>query len=363
MIMTKKIQLITLSGILIVLASCGNNDADKKIPDRPVEKRYTTMALQTRQIAGNVQLPGVMQPFQFVQLFPKVNGFIKNVPVDRGSIVRKGQLLITLEAPEIEQQVAAANLKYTQAEATYITSKDRYRRLLETSKTPGTISPFDLDAARSTMQGDSATAQGEYANYKAQQTMRSYLTVTAPFDGVITERNVHPGALAGPGADNTTPMLVLQQLSKLRLVVSIPEQYVTQVKDGDKVHYKINALPGQDFTGTISRSSESLSSNYRSETIEIDVLNPVDKFKPGMYAEVVLPTSGSTNAFVVPKSAIVTTTERKYVVVADNNIAKWVDISEGNQATDSTEIFGNLHNGDEVVTNAGYGIKEGMAIR
>ena len=234
---------------------------------------------------------------------------------------------------------------------------------METSKTPGTVSPFDLDAARSTMQGDSATAQGEYANYKAQVTMRSYLTVTAPFDGVITERNVHPGALAGPEAEHAKPMLILQQLSKLRLVVDIPEQYVTQITDGDKVHYKINALPGEDFTGTVSRSSESLSNNYRSETIEIDVLNPNNKFKPGMYAEVVLPTSGSENAFVVPKSEIVTTTERKYVIVADNNIAKWVDISEGNQANDSTEIFGNLHNGEEVVTNAGYQVKEGMTIR
>jgi len=361
--MINKIQLIVAFGIITFLASCGSSDENNKIPDKQVEKKYTTMTLQMRQIRGNVQLPGVMQPYQFVQLFPKVNGYIKYVPVDRGSIVKTGQLLITLEAPEIEQGVAAANLKYTQAQATYITSKDRYRRLLETSKTPGTVSPFDLDAARSTMQGDSATTQGEYANYKAQVTMRNYLTVTAPFDGVITERNVHPGALAGPGAENAKPMLVLQQLSKLRLVVDIPEQYVTQVKNGDKVHYKINALPGQDFTGIISRSSESLSNNYRSETIEIDVLNPNDKFKPGMYAEVVLPTSGSTNAFVVPKSAIVTTTERKYVIVADNNIAKWVDISEGNQGNDSTEVFGNLHDGEEVITNASYQVKEGMTIR
>ncbi len=278
------------------------------------------MQLQQRRISGNVQLPGVMQPFEFVQLFPKINGFVKAVNVDRGSVVKKGQVLITLEAPEVEQQVAAAKLKYTQAEATYITSKDRYRRLLETSHTPGTISPYDLDAAAAKMQGDSATAQGEYANYKAQETMKSYLTVSAPFDGVITERNVHPGALAGPGAENAKPMLVLQQLSKLRLVVDIPEQYAAQVNDGEEVHYKANALPGVDFTGKVSRSSQSLSSNYRSETIEIDVQNTDDKFKPGMYAEVVLPTSGNANAFVVPKSAVVSTTERRYVVVANNNI-------------------------------------------
>jgi len=356
-------QILASLVITIIFTSCGDKEDTKKTAAPPAAIKYNTMLLSPRQISGNVQLPGVMQPFQFVQLFPKVSGFIKNVPVDRGSVVRQGQLLITLEAPEIEQAVAEAKLKYTQAEATYITSKDRYRRLLETSQTPGTISPYDLEAAETQKQGDSATAQGAYASYKAEETMRSYLTITAPFDGVITERNVHPGALAGPGTQNAKPMLVLQQLSKLRLVVDIPEQYAEQVKDGDLVHYKVNALPGEDFAGKVSRSSHSLSSNYRSETIEIDVLNPEDTFKPGMYAEVVLPTSGNANAYVVPKSAVVTTTEKKYIIAVNNNIAKWVDISEGNQSADSIEIFGNLHTGDEVIVNASYQVKDGQLVK
>jgi membrane fusion protein, multidrug efflux system len=356
----KQISIIIL---LITIASCGEKDEAKK-PEQPKEAAtFKTTFVQQRQISGNVQLPGVLQPFEFVTLYPKLSGFVKNVSVDRGSVVRKGQLLVQLEAPEIEQQVAAAKLKYTQAEATYITSKDRYRRLLETSHTPGTISPFDLDAAASKMQGDSATAQGEYANYKAQESMRSYLTVTAPFDGVITERNVHPGALVGPGVQNAKPMLVLQQLSDLRLVVDVPEQYASQVKKGDKVHYKVNAIPGKEFTGEVSRSSQSLSNNFRSETIEIDVKNTDNFFKPGMYAEVVLPTSGNTNAFILPKSCVVTTTEHKYVIAVQNNEAKRIDVSEGNQANDSMEVFGNLHDGDEVVLNASYQIKDGQKVK
>ena len=362
--MQRIFQLSAFLFIIIVLISCGDNEENKKAAPPQVAAAFKTMALQQRQISGNVQLPGVMQPFQFVQLFPRISGFVKSVYVDRGSVVKQGQVLIVLEAPEIEQQVAAAKLKYTQAEAAYITSKDRYRRLLETSHTPGTVSPFDLEAAASKMQGDSATSQGEYANYKAQETMKAYLTITAPFDGVLTERNVHPGALAGPSAQNAKPMLVLQQLSLLRLVVEIPEQYATQIKNGDEVHYKINAIPGEDFKGAVSRSSQSLGNTYRSMTIEIDVENTGNKFKPGMYAEVVLPTSGSANAFVIPKSAVVITTERKYIImVDDNNHAKWVDVSEGNQSADSTEIFGNLHNGVVVITNASYQVKDGGVVK
>ena len=362
--MQRLFQLSIVLFVILAITSCSDKEEPKKAAATSVEANFRTMALQPRQISGNVQLPGVMQPFQFVQLFPRISGFVKSVYVDRGSVVKQGQVLILLEAPEIEQQVAAAKLKYTQAEAAYITSKDRYRRLLETSHTPGTVSPYDLEAAASKMQGDSATSQGEYANYKAQESMKAYLTITAPFDGVITERNVHPGALAGPSAQNAKPMLVLQQLSRLRLMVDIPEQYATQIKNGDEVHYKINAIPGEDFKGTVSRSSQSLGNTYRSETIEIDADNTGNKFKPGMYAEVVLPTSGNVNAFVVPKSAIVTTTERKYIIIVDGNSrAKWIDVSEGNQSTDSTEIFGNLHNGDAVITNANYQLKDGGEVK
>ena len=358
--MKYKIQIAIAVIVTMFLASCDENKPEKKT-EVPASKaaEYKTMELSTRPISGNLRLPGVLQPYQFVQLFPRISGFVKTVCVDRGTVVRKGQVLITLEAPEIEQQVAQAKLKFTQAEATYIISKDRYRRLLETSNTPGTISSFDLAAAASKMRGDSATAQGEYANYKAQETMKSYLVIAAPFDGVITERNVHPGALAGPGAQNAKPMLVLQQSSMLRLVVDIPEQYAAQVKNGDKVSYKINALPGQDFSGLISRSSQSLGSTYRSEAVEIDVRNADDKLKPGMYTEVLIPTSGSTNAFVVPRSAVVTTTERKYVIAARDGRSEWVDVSEGNQSNDSVEIFGRLHSSDKIITNPSYRIKEG----
>lgn len=354
----RSLTIIVLAGLLF-FASCGQEQEHKKKDESSAPKIYKTMQLQMRAIGSNVQLPGVLEPFEFVQIYPKVNGFVKTVLVDRGSVVKKGQILLTLEAPEIEQQVAAAKLKYTQAEAIYVTSRDRYHRLLETSKTPGTVAAYDLDAAESKMRGDSATAQGEYSNFKAQETIKSYLTVAATFDGVITERNVHPGALAGPGSQNAKPMLVLQQQSKLRLVVNIPEQYSAQVNDGDKVHFKVNALPGQDFKGTVSRSSQSLSNNYRTETIEIDVQNPDNVFKPGMYAEVTLPTSGNTNAYVVPKSAVVTTTERRYVIAKQNGAAHLVNVTQGNEHADSTEVFGNLQNGDVIVTNGSYQIKEG----
>ncbi|MBA3827941.1 MAG: efflux RND transporter periplasmic adaptor subunit [Taibaiella sp.] len=346
---------------ITALSACSHTE--KKTAKAVATTHYDLITLTPHQVNGSVRLPGVMQPFQFVQLYPKVSGFVKAITVDRGSIVHKGQVLLRLQAPEIEEQVSAAKLKYTEAHAQYLMSMDRYQRLKETSNTPGTVSPYDLSSARSKMMGDSATAQGQYANYNAQRDMYSYLTVTAPFDGVITERNVHPGALLGPGMQNAKPMLVLQQQSKLRLIVNIPEQYSAQVNNGDAVHYTVNALPGRDFGGTIARAAGALSNSFRSETIEVDVPNTTGILKAGMYAEVVLPIKGSATAFALPASTVITTTERKYVVAVNNGQAKYMDVTIGNQQGDTVEVFGTLEKNTQIIRNPTYQIKDGSIIK
>lgn len=354
----KHILQISLTSCCIVgLFACGQ--PEKKEHNAKPKQSYKIISLSQQQLNEALQLPGEMEPFQFVQLFPKVSGFVRDVLVDRGTEVHKGQVLIRLEAPELAEHSAAARLKYQAAQAVFLTSKDRYMRLVQTSATQGAVSPYDLSSARSHMIADSVTYQGELSNYHATEDMKQYLVVTAPFDGVITERNVHPGALVGPGAQNGKPMLVLQQQSKLRMMVNVPEQYSMQVRDKDRVSFTVNAMPGKVFDGVISRSSGSLNDNFRSETIEIDVDNSHHQFKAGMYAEVSLKAAGSVNAFVLPKAAIVTTTEKKYVVTIENGKVHLIDVSEGNQHDGDIEVFGQLKPGEQIVANPSYKIKEG----
>lgn len=355
-------KLLYILCIAVVLAAC-NSESEKKVSVKKEKKKsLETITLEPKAMSEGIQLPGVMEAFEWVQIFPKISGFVKDVYVDRGSNVHKGSVLLKLEAPEIEEHLAASKLKYVEAQAVYYASKDKYFRLKETSKTPGTVSPYDLSTARAKMMADSATVQGELANYKAQQALAGYLDVRAPFDGVITERNVHPGALVGPGAQNAKPMLILQQQSKLRMVINVPEEYSMQLSKNGIVQFHVNALPGQTFTGTLARSANSLNEHYRSEAVEVDIPNSDHKFIPGMYAEVVLPASGNHNAFVVPESAVITTTDRKYIVIVKDNRTKLVDVTVGHQQNDSIEIFGELKQGDKVVVNGSYEIKDGEAI-
>jgi RND family efflux transporter MFP subunit len=350
--------------VVIAFAACHQQENKQADKPAPAAKQWELGEVVEKPLSSFINLPGELRPFEIVQLYPKVNGFVKEVSVDRGSVVHKGQVLLRLEAPEIEQQYYAAKSKYLQVYAMFLASKDGYERLVMTSRTPGTVPAHDLEMARTKMMADSAMSEGEMANYRGLDATRNYLVVQAPFDGVITERNVHPGALVGPNLKtDDKPMLVLEEQNKLRLVVNIPEVYSNELSDKSVISFQVSTLPGKIFKGTISRSSGSLNSRYRSEAVEIDVNNAQRLLKPGMYAEVILPIERKQPSLVVLKSAIVTSTERKYVICVKEGKSEWVDVQEGNTRNDSTEIFGELHAGDKVITNATDQIKNGVAIK
>jgi RND family efflux transporter MFP subunit len=325
---------------------------------------YVLGEITETEIGSDVHLPGALRPFETVDVYPKVNGFVKEIPVDRGSRVKPGDLLLRLEAPEIEQQYMAAKAKYLQAYSLSLASKDDYERLMVANKMPGTVSAHDLELAKAKMTADSATSQAEMANYKALGATRDYLTVTAPFEGVITERNVHPGALVGPNLkSDDKPMVVLQQESRLRLVIDVPEVYSNQLTEHELVSFRVSTLPGKVFRGAISRVAGSLNMKYRSEAIEVDVKNENGQLKPGMYAEVDLPVQRNSHSMVVPAAAVVVSQERKYIITVDGGKAHWVDVVTGNSRNDSTEVFGDLSPHARIIVNANDEIRDGSPVQ
>ena len=314
-----------------------------------------------KALSSSVRLPGQLNPFNQVNIFPRVNGFVKDIFVDRGTEVKKGQLLLTLEAPEMESQLQAANSRYLQVQESANASREKYQRLKEAASEPGSVSPLDLDNAISRMKADEAITQAEKSNVSSVKTMQGYLRIYAPFDGVIVQRNVSPGALVSPGKVTDQPMLILQDTRKMRLEVAIPENYVDKVDLKQAVTFTFNAMPGVQQTAKISRSANALGS-MRSEAIEIDVINKAGDLKPGMYAEVEIPMLSGAKSLLVPNGAIVRSTEREYVIAVRNKKACLVDVKEGLTNKDKTEVFGNLKPEDHVITRANDDIKEGDEI-
>jgi membrane fusion protein (multidrug efflux system) len=358
-----KTKIIILCASACFLAACSGNEKPVDLTEAKASgnKKYETGTITEKALSSYARLPGQLNPFNEVNLFPKANGFVKQIFVDRGSQVKKGQLLIILEAPEMESQLQAATSRYLQAQETANASKEKYNRLKQAAAEPGSVSPLDLDNAVSRMKSDMAIANAERSNMQSVKTMQGYLSIYAPFDGTIVQRNVSPGALVAPGKATDQPMLVLQDTRKLRLEVAIPEDYVDKVDLKQVVSFTFNAMPGKEHTAKISRSANALG-NMRSEAIEIDVINKDGQLKPGMYAEVKIPMLSGAKSLLVPNTAIVRSTEREYVITVRDGKAKLVDIKEGLAGKDSTEVFGALVPTDIIVTQAGDDIKDGTVI-
>lgn len=342
-----------------ILLGCAEKkkETTAKAAEKIASAAYETAVVETGGVATLIKLPAQLAAWQEVSIFPKVNGYVKTVSVDVGSLVGAGQNLMSLEAPELEQAATQAKEKYARTKADYAIDREHYQRLLEAAKTAGAVSTLDISTYKAKMEADSAVSNAEKANWQMQQIMLGYLRVTAPFAGVITERNVHPGALVST-AGKEKPMLELKQVNHLRLQVDVPEAVAAAIQKQDTVYFYVSALQGERLSGFISRRSKNINAQYRSERMEIDVPNPKGKLAPGMYADVVLHSKGNAAALLVPATAVVTSTERKYVlVIRDGKISK-VDVSTGNQTASKTEIFGNLKAGEKVVLKATDEIRE-----
>ncbi|NMH27764.1 efflux RND transporter periplasmic adaptor subunit [Flavobacterium silvaticum] len=353
--------LIVIASALVV--ACGKKEEENKpAADAPMPA-LETVAVTKEKFSTEMRVPAELTGFKQVDIYAKVTGFVKELKVDIGSEVKEGQLLIVLEAPEISSQLSAAESRYKSLEAVYIASKGTYNRLFETSKVEGTISKNELELADAKKNSDYAQFQAAKASYAEVQNYRNYLQIRAPFTGVVSARNINLGAYVGPsGKGSDLPMVTIQQQDKLRLSVFVPEQFSGYLKDGDALKFQVKSLPGQEFDAKIARMSGALDARLRSERVEMDVINKAN-LKPGMIAEVVLPLNAPDSTMVVPKSAVVTSSEGVYVLLADNGLTKRVDVQKGRELEDKVEIFGDLPKGAQVVKLGSEEIKDGTPLK
>jgi membrane fusion protein, multidrug efflux system len=357
-----KILLILAIPAVLLGAGCSDNKAAENKPAPPSKPHYQTAEVEAHPVEQAIKLPAQLAAFLQVDIFPKVNGYVTTVLVDVGSHVRQGQLLMTLEAPELVQATAEAKEKYARAVADYTIDKENYERLNQASHTPGAISPMDLATDRAKAQADSALANSEKANWQMQEAMMDYLKVRAPFTGVITIRNVHPGALVD-ATNKSIPMLELKQVDHLRLQVDIPETIAATLRNNDTLSFYLSALPGQRMTARIARKSMNINAQYRTERVEADVYNHDELLSPGMYADVTFDSKGNRNALSVPLSAVVISTESKYVIAVRGGKTVQVEVSTGNESKGRVEIVGAIKAGEQVIAPANDEIKEGIEVR
>lgn len=409
---SKKARIVpTALGCLLVLSGCG---AQKLESSQQVEqqKAQGTRTIATTKVVSQlvnreIVLPADLVSFRDIMIYPKVPGFIDWIGVDRGSVVKKGDLLIRMTAPElpaqskqsveqasaaradatqIEQDLAATKEQLEAAKAKAKASLDTAERMKGASLSySGIIAGNDLEIAQKNAEADAATTSSLEKKTKAIEAqlrsfetrhkaavqaanstrdIQSYLQIRAAFDGVVTERNVHEGSFVHPPATDTAsiPLLRLQQLSLLRLVVPIPEMDVSGIEPGASVKFTVSAFPGQTFSGTLHRIAKAVDINTRTMAVELDVRNVDQKLTPGMFAEVIWPVRRTQPTLLVPQTSIVKNTERTFVVRVNNGVVNWVDVKPGLSADNLVEVFGDLHAGDEIAIRGSDELRNGMHV-
>lgn len=302
-----------------------------------------------RKLATIDYLPAELTSYQSVAIYPRVSGFVEKIPVDRGSVVRRGQLLARLSAPELLAQRAEADAKASADRATY-------QRLKEAAKTKGAVAENELELAEDALKADSERV-------RSLETLEGYLTIRAPFDGIITERDVHPGALVGPpSSSGAVPIVRIEENDHLRLTVPVPERDVGAIKEGVTAEFTVSTWPGERFTGTIARVSHSVDKSTRTMPVELDVNNRDGRLAPGMFAEVRWPVHRDVATLFVPASAVAETMEKVFVDAVRDGRVRCVVVKRGQTQDDLVEVFGDLRQGDLVAVRGSEELAEGTRV-
>jgi membrane fusion protein, multidrug efflux system len=371
----KPYQLLILIALSGLIYSCGAGGTGEN-STRDAEDQYELITLKKSTLSGYFSLPGELKPFEAVNIYPKASGFVRKVNVDRGSRVKRNEVLAEIDAPEIIAEMAASKAAAQAAEGEVLkagslweTSKDQYDRLLKTSQTQGAVSAGDLLQVSNKMKEDSSlylAAQSQLEASKsmlrASEQMAAYLTIRAPFEGVVTERNIHTGTfISSQGSENKEPLFRLEMTQKLRLEIPVPEAYAGLDFQGDSVNFEVNTKPGTTHKAAITRQAGGLRPQTRTEMIEADVYNENLGLLGGSFAQVSL-SYEKEDTFVIPSSALVSSLEDRFVVRIVNNLAERVPVRRGLMVKGNVEIFGNLKEGDRLLLSPPENIQSGQQV-
>jgi RND family efflux transporter MFP subunit len=313
-----------------------------------------------------VTIDAEFRPYVEVTLHAKVSGYVSQMNVDFGDKVKAGQLLATLEVPELQADLDNARAAEQKAEADYTNANLIYTRLLAVNKDhPNLVAQQDLDTAQANNLSTAAAIAAAKAEVEKYQTMVSYTQITSPFDGVVTHRYADPGTLIQAGTSSDTQALPLVRVSdnyRLRLDFPVTVDYVKDVKVGDKVVVRVASLNDKTFTGMISRFTHDVDDNTRTMITEIEVPNPNLELIPGMYATVALEVEKRPQALAVPTEAVAGgKTLTVYVVNHDNQIEEHT-VELGLETADKYEVLSGLNEGDLVVIGNRSGFQAGQKV-
>lgn len=312
-----------------------------------------TLPVQRRDLARTLTLPGNVSPWLQATLYAKVPGYLKSVNADKGDVVKKGQLLAVLDAPEVEQLFQQADADYHIKQVTFERLRNVWR------ENPDVIAKQDVDMAE-------AAAKASKHLRDSRRSMLEYTKVFAPFDGTITARFADPGAFipaATGSATQSTPFFTVMDLDTVRIYVSVPQEAALWANQGVPAILTARELPGQEFRGAITRTTSALDPSTRTLLVEIDLPNPDHRLRPGMFVTATLILEEHPQALALLPAALVSDNAGTSVFVVEGGTAKLVAVKTGLDDGTWVEVLEGLRENMEVVVVGKTGLTAGQAVR
>jgi RND family efflux transporter MFP subunit len=353
--------------IFIVLGIRGRSSAEVVLAHNTSNAAIEPVAVVTPGTGGQAQevkLPADTEGYIDTPIYARTNGYLQHWYPDIGTSVRKGDLLAVVQTPELDQQVEQAEEEVKTAQANEQLAEitaNRWKKLMAKDA----VSQQETDQAMSDLTARQSTLNSAVANVRRLQQIQGFEKIYAPFDGVITARNVDIGSLIQAGDINTQrgELFHLSAIDRLRLYVPVPEVYAGLVRNGEHLTVTSDALPNVTFTGTVVRNSDAIAKTSRTLNVEVDVENASHRLLPGQYAFVHLPIPAGKTSMTLPANTLLFRAEGLRVGVVQGGHVHLTPIQIGNDYGTSVEVTAGLQPTDKVILNPADSLADGAAVR
>ena len=308
-------------------------------------------------------LPGNVQPYYKAAIYARVSGYLKSWQQDIGARVTVGQVLASIEAPDLDQQLAQARATLASAKANYdiaAITANRYEILAKKQS----VAQQTADQSVADAAAKKAVMDANAANVKQLEAMQSYKQIVAPFDGVVTLRNTDIGALINAGSSTGQELFEVSDLHRVRIYVQVPQAFSANLRPGLKASFEMPQYPGQKFDATLITTSNAMNATSRSMLVELQADNSDGKFLGGIYTRVEFQIPSDPNMVRLPATALMPVNNGAQVaVLGDGNKAVLKSIQIGRDFGDSVEVTAGLAPQDQVIDSPPETLRSGDAVQ
>lgn len=327
----------------------------------------TSVSTAVRARSAPLVLPGTLRPLHEAVVYSRSAGYVRHWYADIGATVKNGQVLATIEAPEVDQEVQQARAQLTQANASLALARnelDRWKSLARDSA----VSQQELDQKTAAYEAGVATTNAQRANVQRLTSVQGFSRVIAPFAGTVTARNVDVGTLVSPGTSGSGTggpgLFRVSQTDTMRVYINVPQSLAPSIHVGQKANISLSEQHGRVFDGTVARTADALDPGTRTLLVEVDVANSDHSLLAGSFVQVSLATAGMVSPIVVPANALLFNAGgTQVVVIDDHNIAHYHKVTVGRDYGATVEILSGVDEGATVALNPSDDIRDGHSIK